>query len=164
MNNFCFSHKGVYMQNLVKEFNDNNPKFKRVNIDVCSRLFELVNETGHLAGEYLKITNYNSKNFKLDCNFETELGDVFYSLISLSNDLGVDIEKVLNLTLNKFKIRCEKFEAKTIHNEDAFDGDEGKGQFKPKLSESIQNCKDDYHADGNEYKIFEDLELNDDDK
>lgn len=151
------------MQNLVKEFNDNNPKFKRVNIDVCSRLFELVNETGHLAGEYLKITGYNTKKFKADSNFETELGDVFYSLISLSNDLGVDIEKVLNLTLNKFKIRCEKLEAKSIHEDNESDKNTGcQNELQLESHKSNQNDKDDYHVEGNEYKIFEDLELNDD--
>lgn len=171
------------MQNLVRKFNKKYASLKKAHMGPNARLFDIINQVGHLAGEFLKITNYNSKSFKSDCNFELELGDVFYSLFSLSNELGVDAGKALLLSLQKYKSRyfknnplanenqdkqiqesCVKSES-SANNVGCIDKIVNKDCLENKSTCSFEKSKNvDINFNDVEcaYKIFENVELDDD--
>lgn len=72
------------------------------------RFLDLTSEVGELSKEIIKGSNYGSKKFKKTENLESEIGDVFFSLIMLSNKLNVDLEEALNISLKKYKDRFSK--------------------------------------------------------
>ena len=94
------------MQNKVKEFNElrnchANP------MPVTARVLDIQSEVGELAKEVLKSTKYGTREFVITDDFELELGDVLYSLLSLADETGVDAEGVLDKVLAKYRKRIE---------------------------------------------------------
>jgi NTP pyrophosphatase (non-canonical NTP hydrolase) len=77
-------------------------------MNVSSRILDITSELGELAKEYLKVTNYGTKPFKYNINFELEFGDVFYSIFSLASELNIDAEKALDRSLEKYRSRIER--------------------------------------------------------
>ena len=69
---------------------------------------DLTSEVGELAKEVLELTNYGRKEHKYNPDLARELGDTFYSLISLANTYDIDLEEQLNNSLKKYKIREER--------------------------------------------------------
>lgn len=69
---------------------------------------DLVSELGEVAKEILKSTNYGTKEPKYPEEIKGELGDAFYSLINLANHCNVDLEKALELALQKYEKRLSK--------------------------------------------------------
>ena len=68
-------------------------------------LIDLLSELGEVAKDILKSSDYGPD---LSCqNPQTwdELGDVFYSLLTLANSLDYDIERGLDRALAKYKSR-----------------------------------------------------------
>ena len=55
----------------------------------------------------LKNSNYGTIEFEKNENFEMEMGDVLYSLLSLANETQIDIEISLEKVLDKYKKRIE---------------------------------------------------------
>lgn len=94
------------MQQRVKEFNE---LIKRENnMSVYARLLDVQSELGELSKEYLKVSNYGEKDFEISEDFELELGDVLYSILSLANELNINAENALNGVLDKYKKRFDE--------------------------------------------------------
>lgn len=72
------------------------------------RTLDLVSEVGELSKELLKASCYGNKGAVSTTEIKNELGDVFFSLITLANSLNVDLETVLEQVLVKYKARAEK--------------------------------------------------------
>ena len=88
------------MQNKVKIFNDNMTCHKK-SMPAFARILDIQSEMGELAKEYLKGSNYGTKDFILDSDFKEEYGDVLYALLSLANELEISSEECLNMSLVK---------------------------------------------------------------
>ena len=73
--------------------------------DVEHRLLDLVSEVGELAKEVLKGTQYGRVPAALAPNWQTELGDVLFSLFCLGNTTNVDLESALREALEKYEQR-----------------------------------------------------------
>ena len=95
------------MQNLVKDFN-NQKNCHREPMPVYARLMDIESEVGELEKEYLKSSNYGTKDFEVTDDFKEEFGDVVYAILSLSNELEISVEECLNISLEKMKKRMEK--------------------------------------------------------
>lgn len=83
---------------------------KKYNLEgsIDIRFLDLTSEVGELSKEIIKGSNYGSKKFEKTENLESEIGDVFFSLIMLSNKLNIDLEEALNTSLKKYKDRFSK--------------------------------------------------------
>ncbi len=92
------------MKKIVKEFNEKYMKPLDINI----RMHDIVSEAGELAKEVIKGQDYGSKPFEKTDNFEGEIGDCLYSIISLANENGIDAEIALVKAIQKYKDRIEK--------------------------------------------------------
>ena len=95
------------MQNLVKDFNDKK-SCHREPMPVYARLMDIESEIGELEKEYLKSSNYGTKEFEVTDDFKEEFGDVVYAILSLSIELGLSAEECLKISLEKMKKRMEK--------------------------------------------------------
>lgn len=95
------------MQNKVKEFNDLKECHKKP-MSVHARLLDIQSEMGELAKEYLKSSKYGSNDFSVTEDFKEEFGDVFYAILSLANELEINVEECVDVSLNKMKVRMEK--------------------------------------------------------
>ncbi len=72
---------------------------------VESRLLDLVSETGELAKEMLKSSQYGKAAFSSSKSWGEELGDVFFSLICLANVTEVNLDQALAAALAKYATR-----------------------------------------------------------
>ena len=94
------------MQNKVKNFNDNKSVHTRP-MPVSARIMDINSEMGELAKEYLKATNYGTKDFEITDDFVMEYGDVLYSMLSLANELNIDANKSIEMVLEKYQNRID---------------------------------------------------------
>lgn len=107
------------IQQRVKKFCQKND----LNSSVEDCLLDLMSELGEVAKEILKTTNYgrkaNSSGFrnynrqpsqakKNYRRIKTELGDVFYSLVTVANSLEINLEEALDIALEKYQKRLLK--------------------------------------------------------
>ena len=60
---------------------------------------------GELAKEVLKATGYGTRPLAPTASLEEELGDCLFSLLCVSEALGLDGEKALDQALEKYKAR-----------------------------------------------------------
>ena len=94
------------MQNKVSEFN----KLRNCHTEpmpAMARVLDIQSEVGELAKEVLKSTKYGTKEFVKTEDFELELGDVLYSLLSLADEMGVDAGSSLDKVIEKYRKRIE---------------------------------------------------------
>lgn len=70
-----------------------------------SRMLDLVSETGELAKEILKSTDYGQQDFTPNAGWEEELGDCLFTLCALAQQTDVDLEQALDKVLQKYKAR-----------------------------------------------------------
>ena len=94
------------MQKTVKDFNDNKSVHTRP-MPVSARIMDINSEMGELAKEYLKATNYGTKDFEITDDFVMEYGDVLYSMLSLANELNIDANKSIEMVLEKYQNRID---------------------------------------------------------
>jgi len=92
------------IQKRIKEFVEKNklkakPEF---------RMLDIVSETGEVAKEILKMSDYGRKEAEYRKEIEPEIGDLFFSLICLANNYGIDVEKEINSVLEKYEKRLSK--------------------------------------------------------
>jgi len=67
---------------------------------------DLSSEVGELSKEILELTNYGKRRKRIfNPNLARELGDTFYSLISIANIYNINLEKELMKSLEKYKRR-----------------------------------------------------------
>jgi len=85
-------------QKLVAEF----VAKKNVNVDLQTRMLDLVAELGELSKEALKGTHYGRKAWRSTPNWSPELGEVFFSLICIANMTGVDLDLCLAQTMANY--------------------------------------------------------------
>ncbi|MEW6418377.1 MAG: MazG nucleotide pyrophosphohydrolase domain-containing protein [Nitrospirota bacterium] len=91
--------------NNIQETVDRFTKKHQLSTEIHNWLIDLTSEVGELCKEYNKATDYGQKNFKANKDFEMELGDVFFSLLLISNLIDIDVEETLNKTILKLKGR-----------------------------------------------------------
>jgi NTP pyrophosphatase (non-canonical NTP hydrolase) len=72
------------------------------------RMMDLSSEIGELSKEIIKSTNYGKEKFKITENTEKEIGDVLFSLITIANDLDINLESALNKVITKYSNRLNK--------------------------------------------------------
>lgn len=92
----------------LSEIQDKVSRFSRekgINSTVNTRIIDLTSEVGELSKEVLKGTDYGSKKFEKTEQWESEVGDVFFSLICLANETDTDLETCLNYVLDKYEKR-----------------------------------------------------------
>ena len=77
-------------------------------VPVTSRMLDLVSEVGELSKEILKGSNYGSTSLKSTEDWEEEIGDVYFSLLSLANSTEVSLVKALDKVIYKYEVRLEK--------------------------------------------------------
>ena len=94
------------MQNKVSEFNKIRNCHTEI-MPVSARMLDIESEVGELAKEVLKSTKYGTKEFNKTEDFELELGDVLYSILSLADETGVDANVALDKVLAKYRKRIE---------------------------------------------------------
>lgn len=92
------------IQEKVKEFCEKN----NMEHEIEYRVLDLVSEIGEVAKEILKMTDYGKKSMEFREEIKLELGDAFYSLITIANYFNINLEEALNLVLEKYKKRLEK--------------------------------------------------------
>jgi|SRR5581483_1012909 NTP pyrophosphatase (non-canonical NTP hydrolase) len=73
--------------------------------DPATRLLDLVSETGEVAKEMLKATQYGAQAFSSADAWRDEMGDVFFALVCLANETGVNLETALQLAIAKYEHR-----------------------------------------------------------
>ena len=69
------------------------------------RMLDLVSEMGELSKELLKASDYGNRPVELTDAIGEELGDCLFSLLCLSEALGVDAQKALEMVLKKYEQR-----------------------------------------------------------
>ncbi|MFC6905224.1 MazG-like family protein [Halalkalicoccus tibetensis] len=87
----------------VSEFNDEHG----LAMEPEHRLLDLESETGELAKELLKASEYGTDEFEATEGFEDEFGDVYYSLLSLADECGIDPEEALESSMGKYRERFD---------------------------------------------------------
>jgi len=92
------------LQKKVQEFcNTHN-----LNTTPESRLIDVVSELGEVAKEILVASNYGKNPLEKNEKIEMEIGDVVFSVIALSNALGIDTEEALEKVIIKYTERAKK--------------------------------------------------------
>lgn len=69
------------------------------------RMLDLSSEVGELAKEVLKSTAYGTRPFTPTASLEEELGDCLFSLLCLSESLGLEAQPALEKVLQKYQRR-----------------------------------------------------------
>ena len=69
------------------------------------RFIDLVSEVGELGKELLKGNDYGKEEFSKTDNLESEIGDVLFSLICISNGLNIDLKNALDGVIAKYESR-----------------------------------------------------------
>jgi len=68
------------------------------------RILDLLAEVGEIASDAAKSADYGMNEEDLEVK-KDEIGDAFFSLFAVANDLGVDAEEALNRSLEKYEAR-----------------------------------------------------------
>ena len=92
------------VQQKVKKFMDEN----KMNNPIEFRMLDLVDEIGEVAKEICKMSDYGTKKPVFRGEIISELGDAFYSLITVANYYDVDLTEALNLVIEKYEKRIKK--------------------------------------------------------
>ncbi|MTI58060.1 MazG nucleotide pyrophosphohydrolase domain-containing protein [Geosporobacter ferrireducens] len=89
------------VQDLIRKFNEEKNMSSSVNI----RIIDLASEVGELSKEVLKGTKYGSKEFQKTEEWNSEIGDVLFSLICIANETKTNLEDCLKYVLDKYEKR-----------------------------------------------------------
>lgn len=87
-------------QRKVKEFIEE----KKLEGTTAFRILDLMAEVGEIASDAAKSADYGMDEESLDVK-KDEIGDAFFSLFAVANDLGIDAEDALNQALEKYESR-----------------------------------------------------------
>lgn len=69
------------------------------------RVLDLVSETGELSKELLRSGDYGDGDVATTDAVVAEFGDVYYCLLSLADELGIDPDDALAASLEKYRER-----------------------------------------------------------
>lgn len=89
------------VQDLIKKFTEE----KNMNSSVNIRIIDLASEVGELSKEVLKGTHYGRKEFQKTEEWDSEIGDVLFSLICIANETKTNLEDCLKYVLDKYEKR-----------------------------------------------------------
>ena len=92
------------IQKKVKLFCEKN----ELNSPIEHRVLDTMSELGEVAKEVLKMSNYGKRPVKYNNKLKMELGDVFYSIITIANAFAIDLDEALNKVLEKYEQRMAK--------------------------------------------------------
>jgi len=97
------------MFNKVRDYNNwmKEQDVHRKDMPTAARILDIQSELGELSKEYLKQTKYGTEDFVLNDDFVLEIGDCLYSLLSLSDELGIDANFALDRVIEKYKRRVQ---------------------------------------------------------
>lgn len=91
-------------QNNVKKFMEENNMDNKIEY----RMLDLVDEIGEVSKEICKMSEYGTKEPKFKEEIIAELGDAFYSLITVANYYNVDLLQALDIVIKKYEKRIKK--------------------------------------------------------
>ena len=69
---------------------------------------DMVSEMGEVAKEILKACDYGRGQHKFREELSSELGDLFYSLVTLANHYNIDLEKQVLAAIKRYEKRIGK--------------------------------------------------------
>ena len=92
-------------QEKVKKFMDKN----NMNNPIENRMLDLVDEIGEVCKEINKMSSYGTKEPEFREEIIMELGDAFYSLITVANYYDIDLSNALNIAIEKYEKRIKKW-------------------------------------------------------
>lgn len=91
----------IEVQGLIKKFTED----KKIKSSVGVRIIDLTSEVGELSKEVLKSTNYGNKEFEKTEEWDSEIGDVLFSLICIANQTETNLEDCIKYVLDKYEKR-----------------------------------------------------------
>lgn len=77
----------------------------RLGSSVEVRLLDAMSELGEVAKDILRASDYGKRPFTPSAALRDELGDVFFSLLCMANDTGVDVQHAVEAALAKYERR-----------------------------------------------------------
>ncbi|MFN7160816.1 MAG: MazG nucleotide pyrophosphohydrolase domain-containing protein [Candidatus Gracilibacteria bacterium] len=72
------------------------------------KMLDLISEFGEVSKEVIKMSDYGKHEHTYREEFASELGDLFYSLITVANTFDVDLEVALEKAMQKYEKRLKK--------------------------------------------------------
>lgn len=95
----------------LKELQEEIKKFVKGNNlkhPIKDGVLDLISEVGEFSKEILKAGNYGKKSIKTNKEIKLEIGDIFYSLITIANYFNIDLDEALQIVLKKYKNRLKR--------------------------------------------------------
>ncbi len=92
------------LQTLIKKFVDE----RNIGTSTENRMLDLLSESGELAKEVLKGSDYGKRLFIKNKAFDAEFGDVFFSLVCLANQTDINLETLIVNALDKYDKRFKE--------------------------------------------------------
>ena len=93
------------LQQMVAEFSERTG----TRLELPYRALDLCSETGELAQEILRDTGYGKQAItRVSDKAVAELGDSVFSLLSMANEMDVDIEEALAAAIERYGKRLER--------------------------------------------------------
>ena len=89
------------LQQIIKKFVED----RNIGTSTENRMLDLLSESGELAKEVLKSSDYGKQPFESNDAFRNEFGHVLFSLVCLANQTDLNLEEVINESLIKFDKR-----------------------------------------------------------
>lgn len=93
-----------HVQSSIKEF----CKKYDLNAPLEHRTLDLVSEVGEVAKEILKMSDYGKKPIQINKEIMSEIGDVFFVLAIIANQLNISLDQALEQVLQKYELRLVK--------------------------------------------------------
>ncbi len=79
--------------------------------DASDWVHDLQSELGEVSKEILKTTEYGEHRIddvEFDEDMAREVGDLYFSLLGLANELGIDLGQALTTVLDKYENRLQE--------------------------------------------------------
>ncbi len=95
------------MKRIQKKIKDFCQKYN-INSSIENRLLDTMSELGEVSKEVLKMKDYGKSKLEYRKKIRGELGDLFFSLITVANFFDINLEEVLEEVLSKYKERLDK--------------------------------------------------------
>ena len=87
------------VQNLLDDLGYDHP--------VHSRVLDLLSELGEFGKEVLLASDYGSTEPAVGREMIEEFGDLYFSVLTVANSLGVELDQLLDSTIRKYRDRAE---------------------------------------------------------
>jgi len=81
------------------------------------RALDIAAEFGEVSAEILRNTGYGEQKLESSDQLEEELGDLYFALIALANQVGVDLDNALDSVIAKYERRLENTDSPSSEKE-----------------------------------------------